>query len=200
MSNILEFRYSFGPYTLEMKKSKNKDEGSKQLSPLRYKLLLGHLSNALRSITDNEKDNEKKRQLTEYIKALAIALLGCFDLPMSQPKNDEQEKQLSLSVLNSRRAPQPEYLNLRLEENYDQKHDRAVFLSENPKFGKIIKLISKSFKIQSEVEQPNLCIVAASLGIMAIGNLTEKDVSDIIIDALQSHENILKEQINVRLE
>jgi hypothetical protein len=35
---------------------------------------------------------------------------------------------------------------------------------------------------------------------MAIGNLTEKDVSDIIIDALQSHENILKEQINVRLE
>ena len=193
MNNIREICYSFGPYTLEMTKTTNKDEGSKQLSPLRYKLLLGHLSNALRSITDNEKDNEKKRQLTEYIKALAIALLGCFDLPMSQPKNDEQEKQLSLSVLNSRRAPQPEYLNLRLEEHHD-------LFPENPKFREIIKLLSKRFKIQPEVEQPNLCIVAASLGIMAIGNLTEKDVSDIIIDALQSHENILKEQINVRLE
>ena len=114
---------------------------------------------------------------------------------MSQPKNDEQEKQLSLSVLNRRRR-QPEYLILRLEKD----HDKAIFLSENPKFGKIAELLSEKFNIKPEVKQPNLRIVAASLGIMAIGNLTEKYVSDIIIDALQSHENILKEQINVRLE
>ena len=199
MSNILEFRYSFGPYTLEMTKTTNKDEGSKQLSPLRYKLLLGHLSNALRSITDNEKDNEKQ-QLTEYIKALAIALLGCCDLPMSQPKNDEQEKQFSLSVLNRRRR-QPEYLILRLEKD----HDKAIFLSENPKFGKIAELLSEKFNIKPEVKQPNLRIVAASLGIMAIGNLTignltEEDVYDIIMNAFQSYENILKEQIDVWLE
>jgi len=193
MSNILEFPYSFGPYTLEMKKSENKDEGSKQLSTLSYKLLLGHLSNALRSITDNE-----KQQLTKYIRALAIALLGCFDLPMSQPKNDEQEQQFSLSVLNRRVNNKPEYLILELKKDPNQQE--AIFLSENPKFGEIIKLLSERFKIQPEVEQPNLRIVAASLGIMAIGNLTEKDVFDIIIDALQSHENILKEQIDVRLE
>ena len=95
---------------------------------------------------------------------------------MSQPKNDEQEKQLSLSVLNRRRR-QPEYLILRLEKD----HDKAIFLPEKPKFGEIIKLLSERFNIKPEVEQPNLRIVAASLGIMAIGNLTignltEKDV------------------------
>jgi hypothetical protein len=119
---------------------------------------------------------------------------------MSQPKNDEQEKQLSLSVLNRRRR-QPEYLILRLEKD----HDKAIFLPEKPKFGEIIKLLSERFNIKPEVEQPNLRIVAASLGIMAIGNLTignltEKDVSNIIINALQSYENILKEQIDVRFE
>jgi hypothetical protein len=193
MSNILEF--SFGPYTLKMISTTNKDEGSKQLSPLRYKLLLGHLSNALRIITYNE----EKQQLTkEYIQALAIALLGCCDLPMSQPKNDEKEKQLSLSVFNRRVNNKPEYLILELKKDPNQQE--AIFLSENPEFGQIIKLLSERFNIKQEVKQPNLCIVAASLGIMAIGNLTEEDVSNIIINTLQSHENILKKQIDVRLE
>jgi hypothetical protein len=152
-----------------MTKTTNKDEGSKQLGPLSYKLLLGHLSNALRSITEGSITDNEKQQLTEYIQALAIALLGC----MSQPKNDEQEQQLSLSVLN-RRVP-PEYLILRLKKDHDQQE--AIFLSENPKFGKITELLSESFKIQPEVKQPNPRIVAASLGIMAIGDLTEEDVS-----------------------
>jgi hypothetical protein len=178
-----------------MKKSEN--EGSKPLSTFSYKLLLGHLSDALlRTITDKE----KKRQLTEYIKALAIALLRCCDLHMSQPKNDEQEKKLSLSVLNRRVKNKPEYLILELKK--DPNKQEAI---ENPKFGEIIKLLSERFNIQPEFEQPNLRIVVASLGVMAIGNstignLTEKDVFDIIIDALQSHKNILKEQIDVWLE
>jgi len=196
MNNIREICYSFGPYTLEMTKSTNNDEGSKQLEPLRYKLLLGYLSDALGSITEGSITDNEKQQLTKYIQALAIALLGCCDLPMSQPKNDEQESQFSWSVLN-RRVP-PEYLILRLEEHHD-------LLPENPKFREIIKLLSKRFKIQPEVEQPNLRIVAASLGIMAIGNLTignltEEDVYDIIMNAFQSYENILKEQIDVWLE
>jgi len=57
-----------------MTKTKNNDEGSKQLGLLSYKLLLGYLFDALGSITDNEKDNEKQ-QLNKYIQALAIALL-----------------------------------------------------------------------------------------------------------------------------
>jgi len=192
MNNIREVCYSFGPYTLEMIRTTKKDKDSEQLEPLRYKLLLGYLSDALGSITDNE-----KQQLTKYIQALAIALLGCCDLPMSQPKNDEQGKQLSLSVLN-RRVPQPEYLILRLKKDYYKQE--VIFLPEKPKFGEIIRLLSEKFNIKPEVEQSNLRIVVASLGIMAIGNLTKEDVSNIIINALQSYENTLKEKIDMWLE
>ena len=80
----------------------------------------------------------------------------CCDLPMIQPKNDKQEQQLSLSVLN-RKVPQPEYLILRLKKD----HDQAIFLPENPKFVKITELLSERFNIKPEVEQPNLRIVAA---------------------------------------
>ena len=104
-----------------------------------------------------------------------------------------------MSVLN-RRVP-PEYLILRLKKDHDQQE--AIFLSENPKFGKIIKLLSERFNIKPEVERPNLRIVAASLGIMAIGNLIKKDVYDIfkyVINALQLYEDILKKRIDVWLE
>jgi len=128
-----------------MTKSTNNDEGSKQLGLLSYKLLLGYLFDALGSITDNEKDNEKQ-QLTKYTQALAIALLGCCYLPMSQPKNDKQKKQLSLSVLN-RRAPQPEYLILRLKKY----HDQAIFLPENPKFVKITNYFLKGLILNQKL-------------------------------------------------
>jgi hypothetical protein len=84
--------------------------------------------------------------LTKYIQALAIALLGCCYLPMSQPKNDEQERQLSLSVLNRRRR-QPEYLILRLEKD----HDKAIFLSEKPKFGKLKNYFLKVLRFNQKL-------------------------------------------------
>ena len=57
---------------------------------------------------------------------------------MIQPKNDGQEQQLSLSVLNRRVTP--EYLILRLKK--DHYKQEAIFLPEKPKFGKITELLS----------------------------------------------------------